>query len=199
MTENPFAKFVPGFDFMQGLVKNAGSALPGFGQWVAPTLDPEALNKRIDELRAVQFWLDQNAKMLSTTIQALEVQRMTLSTLKSMNVPLADLGESLKVKPAAPGPGPAPAPAPSAKPAAKTRAKASSTTGQPAAAKAAEQSPQPAIDPMKWWGALSQQFTELASNAMKDVAPAASQMAAKAAQAAGASTPVKPAARKRKA
>ena len=35
-----FSKLVPGFDFLQGLVKNAGAALPGIGQWVAPTLDP---------------------------------------------------------------------------------------------------------------------------------------------------------------
>ena len=36
-----FSKMVPGFDFLQGLVKNAGAAMPGVGQWVAPTLDPE--------------------------------------------------------------------------------------------------------------------------------------------------------------
>jgi hypothetical protein len=98
MSELPsFAKFVPGFDFLQGLVKNAGQTLPGIGQWVAPTLNPEELQKRIDELRTVQYWLEQNARMLATTIQALEVQRMTLSTLKTMNVPLADLQGSLKL------------------------------------------------------------------------------------------------------
>ena len=86
MSDAGFGKFVPGFDFLQGLVKNAGAALPGIGQWVAPTLDPAELDKRIGELRTVQFWLEQNAKMLGATIQALEVQRMTLSTLKTMNV-----------------------------------------------------------------------------------------------------------------
>ena len=80
-----FTKLVPGFDFLQGLVKNAGAALPNIGQWVAPTLNPEELEKRIEELRTVQFWLEQNARMLGATIQALEVQRMTLSTLKTMN------------------------------------------------------------------------------------------------------------------
>src|SRR5271169_6608377 len=95
---NGFIKLVPGFDFLQGLVKNAGAALPGIGQWVAPTLDPAELQKRIDELRTVQFWLEQNAKMLATTIQALEVQRMTLSTLKTMNVQMGDLSESLKLR-----------------------------------------------------------------------------------------------------
>jgi hypothetical protein len=93
-----FGKLVPGFDFLQNLVKNAGNALPGFGQWVAPTLDPAELDKRIGELRTVQYWLEQNGRMLATTIQALEVQKMTLTTLRSMNVPMADLTESLKVK-----------------------------------------------------------------------------------------------------
>ena len=95
-----FTKMVPGFDFLQSLVKNAGAAIPGIGQWVAPTLDPAELEKRIGELRTVQFWLEQNARMLATTIQALEVQKMTLSTLKTMNVQMGDLRESLKLKPA---------------------------------------------------------------------------------------------------
>src|SRR6476660_5721874 len=93
-----FTKLVPGFDFLQGLVKNAGSALPNIGQWVAPTLNPEELEKRIEELRTVQFWLEQNARMLGATIQALEVQRMTLSTLTTMNVQMDDLRESLKIR-----------------------------------------------------------------------------------------------------
>ena len=84
-----FGKFVPGFDFLQNLAKQAaGSAtqnipqLPNLGNWVAPTLNVEELDKRIDELKAVQFWLDQNAMALKATIQALEVQKMTLATLK---------------------------------------------------------------------------------------------------------------------
>ncbi|MFY7947978.1 MAG: PhaM family polyhydroxyalkanoate granule multifunctional regulatory protein, partial [Gemmatimonas sp.] len=63
-----FARHVPGFDFLQGLVKNAGAGLPNVGQWIAPTLDPEELDKRIEELKTVQFWLEQNARLLATTI-----------------------------------------------------------------------------------------------------------------------------------
>src|SRR6185436_12891012 len=102
MAEAPnFTKLVPGFDFLQGLVKNAGAALPNIGQWVAPTLNPEELEKRIEELRTVQFWLEQNARMLGATIQALEVQRMTLSTLKTMNVQMGDLRDALTIRPPA--------------------------------------------------------------------------------------------------
>jgi hypothetical protein len=93
-----FTQFVPGFDFLKNLTPGASgtAAAPG---WVAPTLDPEELDKRIQELKTVQFWLEQNAKAMSATIQALEVQRMTLATLKGMNMSFNDLAESLKVKP----------------------------------------------------------------------------------------------------
>ena len=149
-----FTKLVPGFDFLQGLVKNAGAALPGIGQWVAPTLDPAELEKRISELRTVQYWLEQNARMLATTIQALEVQKMTLSTLQTMNVQMDDLRESLKLKPPAEATSPAPA---------ASAASAASRTRKPAAA-----TPAGVVDPMQWWGALTNQFAQLATTAMKD-------------------------------
>ena len=160
------AGMVPGFDFLQGLMKNSGAALPAMGQWVAPTLDPKEIEKRISELRTVQFWLEQNAKLLGTTIQALEVQRMTLATLQTMNLPMADLRDSLRIKvPAATPPAPA-APAPTPAPPVDTA---------PAAAPAAGT---PAVDPLQWWGALTQQFTDLAAQAMKDTAATAAKPAA---------------------
>jgi hypothetical protein len=159
-----FGKLVPGFDFLQGLVKNAGAALPGVGQWIAPTLDPDELEKRIEELRTVQFWLEQNARMLGTTIQALEVQRMTLSTLKTMNVSMGQLRDSLTLK----APAPPPAPAAGAKPGGQGQA-ARTSRRKPDAAPAAQSAPT-VVDPMQWWGALTKQFTTLATQAMKDSA-----------------------------
>ncbi len=160
-----FGNLMPGFDFLQGLVKNAGAALPGVGQWVAPTLDPAELEKRIDELRTVQFWLEQNARMLATTIQALEVQRMTLSTLKTMNVQMTDLQESLKIKPtkstSAAAEKPEPAAAPAARSAAETPATADESADQSAKAP-------PAVDPMLWWSALTKQFGDIAANALQE-------------------------------
>ena len=165
-----FTKLVPGFDFLQGLVKNAGSALPNIGQWVAPTLNPEELEKRIEELRTVQFWLEQNARMLGATIQALEVQRMTLSTLKTMNVQMEDLRDSLKIRlPEAPDrtdaaskPDKAAAQAP-----AKTRRQNDEARPRPKAG-ADNTAPAVGVDPLQWWNALTQQFTQLATTAMKD-------------------------------
>lgn len=151
-----FAKFMPGFEFLQSLVGNANATLPNVGQWIAPTLDPEELDKRINELRTVQFWLDQNSRMLTTTIQALEVQRMTLSTLRGMNVSMGDLAAGLQAKPAAPAAPEAPSPA-----------------AAPAASPAAG-----AVDPMQWWGSLTEQFSKLASDAVRQAADAAGPVAA---------------------
>ena len=144
---------------MQGA---AGQAAPAMGQWIAPTLNPEELEKRIGELKTVQFWLEQNARMIGMTIQALEVQRMTLSTLQTMNLPMADLRNALtlptaprrrRLRPHRRRPLPAPPPEPAA-------AAASEAAGEAPA--------KPAVDPMQWWGALTQQFTELATKAMQD-------------------------------
>jgi len=164
MADNSFTKFVPGFEFLQGLVKNAGAALPGIGQWVAPTINPEELSKRIEELRTVQFWLEQNARMLGATIQALEVQRMTLSTLKSMNVPINELSAALKV------PTPDLSSWPGVPPGVAKPKKAAAKPAPKAEAEEAAKPAAPVVDPMQWWGALSQQFTQLAANAMKDSA-----------------------------
>ena len=206
-----FGKYVPGFDFLQNLAKQAAGGavqgvqqnmpqLPGLGNWIAPTFSVEELDKRIDELKAVHFWLDQNSKALGATIQALEVQKMTLATLKGMNFSLGDVANALKVKAAdtvagmasgvahsahsmagrtptqfagleippsayhaqapavhvepPPPPPPAPVPAPSPEP-----------------AQAVPAAPAPGVvDPMQWWGALTQQFQAIAGNALQDVA-----------------------------
>jgi hypothetical protein len=164
-----FGKFVPGFDFLQNIAKGTQQGmpqLPGMSSWVAPTLNVEEVEKRISELKAVQFWLDQNAKALAATIQALEVQKMTLATLKTMNFNMAELAESFKVKPVAAVPS-------------KTAAvpeKEAAPAGQPEPVKARGKNGNGSaggsspVDPLQWWGALTQQFQEIAADAMKDVA-----------------------------
>ena len=96
-----FGKFVPGFDFLQNLAKGATQnipQMPNLANWIAPTLNLEELEKRIDELKTVHFWLEQNAKALGATVQALEVQKMTLATLKGMNFNIGDMANALKLK-----------------------------------------------------------------------------------------------------
>jgi hypothetical protein len=183
---NDLTKLVPGFDFFQGLMKSGSAGLPGIGQWIAPTLEPEELQRRIDELRTVQYWLEQNAKLIGTTIQALEVQRMTLATLKGMNMPLADLTAALRVPDPTPraaakaagasqgaGAGAAPASSASAKVSGRAAAPAKAAgdragAGTPAGAGAGNGKAAGPVDPMQWWSALTQQFAELATRALRD-------------------------------
>lgn len=173
-----FGKLVPGFDFLQNLARGASQAMPGMpalSSWIAPTLSVEEIEKRIGELRAVQFWLEQNGRALGATIQALEVQKMTLSTLNGMNVSMGELASALKVpapagaaaKPVPESPFAADAAAATAKTAAR-KAKAAETRG----AKAETAGNGGAVDPLAWWTSLTQQFQQIAADAMKDVAGA---------------------------
>ena len=190
-----FAKLVPGFDFLQNLAQGGAPTglpqMPNLSHWVAPTLDLEELDKRIQELKAVQFWLEQNSKVLAATVQALEVQKMTLATLKGMNYQMADLAEAMKVQPqAASASASRPAPAdsegePAAKPAAKARRGSGSKSTSNSAPEADAAAGAGVVDPMQWWGSLTQQFQHIASQAMKDVAQ----------QGAAAATAAKPAAK----
>ncbi|NQW81293.1 MAG: hypothetical protein HQ445_08985 [Polaromonas sp.] len=157
-----FGKLVPGFDFLQNLTRQATASagqgqpkMPQLGHWIAPTMSVEELEKRIAELKAVQFWLDQNATALKATIQALEVQKMTLATLHGMNVNMAEMAKAFSVKMpdvTAAEPDEALAPEPVERPG---DAAASAPGG---------------VDPMQWWGALTQQFQSIAASALKEAA-----------------------------
>lgn len=163
-----FSKFVPGFDFLQKLASGNNPASPSASSWVAPTLDPQEIERRIKDLRAVQFWLEQNTQAVAATIQALEVQRMTLATLQGMNVSMGELAEALKVQPPQTGEAAA-APAKAKAAPSKTRAKADASAAAAGAAGG--------VDPMAWWGSLTQQFQQIAGDAMKDMQRKAETMA----------------------
>lgn len=144
-----FQNLIPGFDFLKQFAASGGAAaMPQAAQWVTPTLDPKELEKRIQELKSVQFWLDQNAKALTATIQALEVQRMTLETLQGMNVGMADVASAMS---------------------GKTKSAQASSHDKPAT---------PLVDPMQWWSAISQQFQSIANQTLQDMQQQATASAA---------------------
>ena len=187
-----FSQFVPGFDFLQNLASGAAggaSAVPGMpslSNWVAPTLSVEEVDKRIQELKTVQYWLEQNGHALKATIQALEVQKMTLSTLRGMNVRMEDLANAFTRQATAPAAAPAPAPPPAPEPeeeeeaadepediqpespAAARRSTTRAKGAEAAGAGASEAAASGVIDPLQWWGALTQQFQQIASSALQD-------------------------------
>jgi hypothetical protein len=171
-----FGKFIPGFDFLQDLAKGASQSLPqmpNISKWVAPTLNLDELEKRIGELKAVHFWLDQNSKALGATIQALEVQKMTLATLKGMNFNMGELANALKLKPAESffgDAGKAFRPADAVASPAEAPAKPRPARKTDKEAQAAVQPAGGVVDPLQWWGALTQQFQQIAAGAMNDTA-----------------------------
>jgi len=182
-----FSQFVPGFDFLKNLAggaaagSGAGSVpgMPSLASWVAPTLSVEEVDKRIQELKTVQYWLEQNGHALKATIQALEVQKMTLSTLRGMNVRMEDIANAFTKQAAAmapaasPEPGPEPEEVEDADEMPEEQAPApKKPRSRPAAAKANAGSPDGpgVVDPMQWWGSLTEQFQQIASSALQDAA-----------------------------
>jgi hypothetical protein len=178
-------------------------SVPGL---TAPTLSVEELDKKINDLKAVETWLNLNMSMLRGTIQALEVQRGTIATLKSVGASLAaavnqpagndksifdanpyasaffhHAREADKEKTATPA-----APAP----------EAAAAADKPGADAAAAQMANPAV----WWNMLQDQFKQAVSTAMASesmmasAAARATDTAAKFAAAATAPVKTKPAA-----
>ena len=90
------------FDFSRFLGGNMGFGMPGI---VTPTLDVDELDKKIKDLKAVEGWLSMNLSMLQMSIQGLEVQRNTLSSLKAMgeafNQSMSDVSKAAKESAAA--------------------------------------------------------------------------------------------------
>jgi hypothetical protein len=150
-------------DFVKNLwggMNMPGMSVPGIG---APMLSVDDLDKKIADLKAVEAWLNVNGAMLRGTIQALEVQRGTIHTLKTMSAtfaeamkqPGADEKTVLAASPYAAFFTPPPAPAAAAPEAPKAAPEA-------AAATAAAFTP----DPSLWWNVLQDQFTKAVTNAM---------------------------------
>ena len=167
-----FGKFVPGFDFLQGLAKGATNnipQMPNLGNWVAPTLNVDELEKRIEELKAVHFWLEQNSRALGATIQALEVQKMTLSTLKGMNFNIGDVANALKLRAAESVHTGVQRVTERAASTAKTISDvATGTSGAGAKVGKAAAGVGAMVDPLQLWGSLTQQFQQIAAGAFKE-------------------------------
>ena len=52
-----------------------------------PTLDPQEIDKRVQELKSVEVWLSMNLNMLRAAIQGLEMQKAGLNAMQqAMNM-----------------------------------------------------------------------------------------------------------------
>ncbi|ALK95564.1 PhaM family polyhydroxyalkanoate granule multifunctional regulatory protein [Massilia sp. WG5] len=188
----PPAANMPGMTDTLDFVKNLWGSmnLPGTNMsgMAAPPMSVEDLDKRIADLKAVESWLNLNLTMLRGTIQTMEVQRATLSTLKSMGASMAEAmrqsGVSAEKMAGTPfsaffGQPPTGAAAPSTP--SPTAADAGGGSAQPGAG-APSQDQAAALGmstAMAWWNMLQEQFTQAVTNAMT---PAPADGAAKAPQ-----------------
>ncbi|CAG4904872.1 PhaM family polyhydroxyalkanoate granule multifunctional regulatory protein [Paraburkholderia saeva] len=173
MRLTPFGSAFPGAQ--AGAAQGLGPSLSMMSDMMAPLTNVEELDKRITDMRAVEQWLKLNLNMLQSAIQALEVQRATLATLRAFGA----FAQS-SMKPAATGPGAAssPSPMPSwmsqpvASSAGQTDAAATKSTESGGAEEAGEAAQTPPFDTSAWWNLLQSQFNQLAQFAMAQPAAA---------------------------
>jgi hypothetical protein len=135
---------------------------------LAPLTNVEELDKRIKDMRAVEQWLKLNLNMLQSAIQALEVQRATLSTLRAFGAFAQSSMDQAQASSAASGAASSTAssaasgwPAP---PAEKPKAEAQAQPGTEASSEAGVNDA--SFDPSGWWNMLQSQFNSLATLAM---------------------------------
>lgn len=172
-----FGPLIPGFDFLKNLASQgsnnaSGHPMAAMSQWIAPTLSIEDIDKRINELKSVQFWLEQNLMGLKATIQALEVQKMTLSTLESMNVSMTDMAKAFT---AAMPDVSAVTPDTSTWTTAHSAPKNDTDNNSPKETQSNENSENDKaetkgiVDALAWWNGISTQFGEIANATLKDL------------------------------
>jgi hypothetical protein len=85
-----FVKKLWGGMQVPGMGATAMPNMPTLQGMAMPSMSLEDLDKRIQDLKTVEAWLNVNMTMLRSTIQALEVQRATIATLHSLSSSMAD-------------------------------------------------------------------------------------------------------------
>jgi hypothetical protein len=198
MMQNPFEQ--PGASGMNdplGFVKKlwGDMQLPGM---VTPTLSVDDLDKQIKDLKTVESWLNVNMNMLRGTIQALEVQRATISALKSMGEsfsqaagktsqetgasngffnqnsmwPMAGANVEAAQTPTptvTPAPTPAPTPTPTPAPTPTAAPKETPSPGNVKPAPELSSVAQASFNqPAAWWTVLQDQFKQALGNALAE-------------------------------
>lgn len=177
MRMSPFGSAFSGAQPGGGL----GPSLSMMSDMMAPLTNVEELDKRITDMRAVEQWLKLNLNMLQSAIQALEVQRATLATLRAFGA----FAQSSMTQPAAASAAPSPTPAtgwphPAASAPAASPAP-SANTGSSAEEPSGDEEPAPATPPFDasaWWNLLQSQFNQIAQFAMTQPAAEAGTPAA---------------------
>jgi hypothetical protein len=168
MRLNPFTAAA-----MPGGTQGVGPSLSMMSDMLAPLSNIEELDKRVTDMRAIEQWLKLNLNMLQSAIQALEVQRATLATLRAFGA----YAQSSVEKAQAPAPAEKPKASGWPMTSASTRSEAPKQAPPPEARKdekpEGEDASETAFDPSGWWNLLQTQFNQLAGIAMAQATQAA--------------------------
>ena len=149
---------------------NLGPSLSMMSDMMAPLTNVEELDKRITDMRAVEQWLKLNLNMLQSAIQALEVQRATLATLRAFGA----FAQSSMAQPASAAAAPSPSPTGWPHPEASAASASASPSAAPEpAAEEGEAAAAPPFDASGWWNLLQSQFNQIAQFAMTQPGAAA--------------------------
>lgn len=174
---------IPGMGTMNDtleFVKNlwGGMGVPGMNVpgMVIPTLSVEEIRKKISDLKAVEAWLELNMNMLRGTIQALEVQAATISTLQTMGEALnatvsASTGNIYQSQAAQQPPARQPSPPPPPPRATHRASDAPAPTSRDEADAATLTAP--LVNAAAWWNMLQDQFKHAVDTAMATEMPEA--------------------------
>ena len=85
------------FEMFRRLWGPLGVPVPGMAM---PTMDPQEIDKRVQELKSVEMWLSMNLNMLRTAIQGLEMQKAGLNAMQqAMNMGMNQAGIPQDKKP----------------------------------------------------------------------------------------------------
>ncbi|SAL14737.1 hypothetical protein AWB69_00621 [Caballeronia udeis] len=144
--------------FAAAAVPGGSPSLSMMSDMLAPLTNVEELDKRIKDMRAVEQWLKLNLNMLQSAIQALEVQRATLATLRAFGA----FAQSSVEKAQASQPASSTAAAWPAPPREEPKAEPEPGTAAPGDAGGNDAS----FDPSGWWNMLQSQFNSLATLAL---------------------------------
>jgi hypothetical protein len=68
------------FEFMQKMWNPASFPLPGM---ITPTVNVEEIERKINELKAVENWLTVNTGFVQMTIKTLQMQKAALESLRA--------------------------------------------------------------------------------------------------------------------
>jgi len=146
--------------FAAAAVPGGSPSLSMMSDMLAPLTNVEELDKRIKDMRAVEQWLKLNLNMLQSAIQALEVQRATLATLRAFGAFAQSSVDKAQASPRASSVASGwPAP-----PREEPKAEAESQPGAEAPNEAGANDT--SFDPSGWWNMLQSQFNSLATLAM---------------------------------